>query len=350
MTNSKISSKYIFWALLSFLVCALPSVICYHTEKALIAYGYLIGGSCLCFVTFKAVQSSQYRSYVKIIFYLVIILSAIAAVKGIYQYEFLHIDRPKGPFKHPNVFAEHMEIIIPIVIAAILSKQNLYIKIALSGILLLLFGGLIVTLSRGAWLAVTFSIIVMLIIEKNYKALLLACVPAGLAAAARYDSVLVRLRSIFDLQMQSNAERLYGYYSSFTIIKTNPLTGIGFAHFTDVYPQVALPEAKEILPHAHNLVLAYATEAGIVTASAFVVFICLAALYVYTNFSRITNKNHRLLVLGISCGVLSLMLHGLVDYTLRRSSILLVFMFLTGLGLGIVSCYADDKYNKTIAR
>ena len=350
MYNFKIRSKHIFWALCSFLLFALPSVIYYHTAQALKAYGYLIGGSGLCFATYKAAQIPQYRRYIKAVLCLLLIWSAVAAVKGMYQYEFLHIERPLAFFRHPNLFAMHMEVMIPIVIAAILSKQNLYSKVALSGILLLLFGGLIVTLSRGAWLAVIVAVIVMLMVEKNYKVLLMACTASALAVVARYDVVLERLRSIFDLQMQSNAERLYGLYSSLEIIKANPLTGIGFANFGKVYPQFVLPDAKELLPHAHNLVLAYATEAGILTAIAFIGFICLVGLYFYSNYSQISNKNHRLLVLGIGCGVLTLMLHGLVDHTLRRWELLLIFMFLTGWGLGIVSCYADGNYNKRLTK
>lgn len=339
MRNLIIRSKHIFWTWLSFLIFVLPAVILYPSPKGLREYSYLIGSSILCYVTYKIVQSPQYRRYVKPIFYLIILLSVIAAVKGIYEYGCLGIDRPDGPFRQPNLLAAHMEIIIPIVIAALLSKQNVYFKAILSVVLLLLFGGLIVTLSRGAWLAAMVSVVLMLVSEKKYIALLLACIPAAAAVVVRYDSVLARLQSIFDLQMHSNIERLHGYYSSLLIIKTYPLTGIGLENFKTMYPQYMLPNAKEVLTHAHNLILVYATEAGILAALAFAISIIITGVYFSTHFKKITNQRHRLLVLGIAYGVLALLLHGLVDYTLRHVSILVVFMFLVGLGLGIVRYY-----------
>jgi len=342
MRDFKIKSKYIFWALCCFLIFALPSIIYHPTAKGLREYAYLVGGVGLCYTTYNAVQSPRYSCYVKAVLYLLIIFSAIAAIKGIYQYEVLHIDRPKGAFINPNVFATHMEIIIPVVIAIILSKKSLYTKVALSIVLFLLFGGLIVTLSRGAIVSLTFVILLMLLIEKNYKALLLTCIPAGIAIVSRYDIVLSRIYSIFDLQMRSNIERLNVFNSSIAIIKINPLVGVGLENFRRVYKKFMVPGAKDVVPHAHNIVLAYATEAGILTAIAFIVFVLLSGIYLFQHFPKISDKNHRLLVLGISCGVLSLLIHGLVDYTLRRGSIIFVFMFLVGIGLGLINYYAES--------
>lgn len=341
----KVRAEYIIWSLLFFLLCAFPSVINYPAAKAFKVYGQLFGGSILFFAIFKAVQIPHHRlrCFIKAVLYLLIIFTAVAAVKGIYQYQFLHIERPRSVFTNVNIFAMYMEISIPIVISALLSKKNLYVKIISCLILLSLFGGMVITMSRGAWISLALAIILMIIVTKNYKILLIASVPMILSAAIGYERVVSRLQTIFDLQMQGNAERLHGYYSSLEIIKANPLTGIGFNNFGNIYPQFMLPTAKEVLPHAHNLVLAYATEAGILTAIAFCSFIGLAGLYVYQNYSNITDNNNKLLVLGVTCGLFAILLHGTVDYTLGRSDLFLTFIYLAGVVIGMLHSYTKGN-------
>lgn len=344
MFTNKITSNHIFGVLLSFLLFALPAVMSFPSGRSITTYTYHIIGSVLCLATYKAVQNPKYRVWMQAVLYLLVLISAISAIQGIYQYIFLGINRPQGPFTNTNILAMNIEIMIPVVLAILLSKQNSYIKAVLSVTLLLLAGGLLVSLSRGAWLAVIIVVPALLIIEKNYKILLSVCGTAIAVLCFRYNDVLMRIQSIFDLQMSSNAERLNAFYSSLAMIQAYPF-GVGFKNFKQAYPQFMLPEAKELVSHAHNQVLVYATEAGILAAIAFIVFFFLSGIYVYNYYPQINNEYHRLLTLGISGGVMTILLHGLVDKTLQQSSTLLIVMYMIGLALGIVRSYTVK--NKT---
>jgi len=343
VNKMQLSIKHLFGAFLAFLLFSLTSIAYFHEPNSIKAYGFLVLGIIICYVAYTIARKPQYSAFVKFIVYLLILYSFIAALKGIYQHYALHIDRPRALFLHPNVFATHMEIAIPVVLSFLLNRRNSFMKKCLFGIvLLILFGGLIVTLSRGAWIVVVIVLVLMFWKERNTKLITYISLLALGAAAFRYETVLARLNSVVDPQMQSNVERINVFISSLTIIQTYPLTGVGFGNFGKIYPSFMVPGAKELLPHAHNLILAYATEAGILAGLAFLLFLCLVAYYVCVNYKRVSDSDHKYLILGLACGLLAVVLHGFVDYTLRRTTILLVFMLQMGLCLGLVTQYVKQ--------
>ncbi|SDF72926.1 O-antigen ligase like membrane protein [Sporolituus thermophilus DSM 23256] len=242
---------------------------------------------------------------------------------------------------HPNIFAMYMELIIPFLLAQFLYINNMrWKRILVFAVMVILVLALVITFSRGAWFATIIGAFLVLWCLNGRKAVFwtAAVLPVLLFSST---AIYKRFLSSFDLTMQSNIERIHGLISSFKIILDYPLTGVGLGCYKLFYPTYKLPLAKEILPHAHNTLMVFATEAGVFTAAAFFGFIILLIKSLYLNIRQNIRQNnchneHYYLVMGMSGGILALMLHGFVDYTLGNQGVLGIFMLYIGFLLGLI--------------
>ena len=321
---------WIFFLGLSVFFSHLPNV------SAVKFLNFAVGAVLVCIV-YRFASKENTRKYLEAFLWVVVVFALAIALKGLYQYFVLHISRPRSMVSHPNTFAMYMELTIPLLLAQFLSiKKIRWKRILIFVVLLILVLALVITFSRGAWFATIIGALLVLWCSNGRRAVFWAVAALPILLFSNV-TVYKRFLSSFDLTMQSNVERIYGLISSFKIILDYPLTGVGLGCYEFVYPSYKLPMAKEILPHAHNTLMVFATEAGIIAASAFLVFIIHLVKNLYFSLlqNNCRNERHYLLV-GMSGSVLALLLHGFVDYTLGNQGVLGIFMLYVGYLLGLV--------------
>jgi O-antigen ligase len=306
-------------------------------------------GIILFYISLKAAQQERYRKYLEIILFLTVVYSLVIAGVALYQHFALQIIRPRSIVGRPTYAARYLELSVPIVIALLSTKDlgSRFVKGLLILALICLLGGLFVTFTRGAWVATTIVILLMIIVNKQYKWFALGVV-AMLPATVSNNYGVNRLFSIFQLHHEHNIERLNGWTSSLQIIKDHPWTGIGFDTFKQVYPAYMLPQAREVLAHAHNTPLVLATEGGIFTALFFFCFFVAAMLYIIYGYRTIGSSYYRNLVLGLACAAVALMINGAVDYAFTRSGVWAIFIFQLGFCLGLVRCFGFKNHHHII--
>ena len=136
----------------------------------------------------------------------------------------------------------------------------------------LVFVGLALTMSLGAWLGAAAGQGLLLVANRRWRrtvlrlALAFALVMAVVGAYAQYsrapawDLLITRL----DPTSSSKTERILIWRASLAMWRDHPWFGVGLGTFSAVYPGYRLPEASEpVVSFAHNLILNTMAETGI---------------------------------------------------------------------------------------
>lgn len=187
----------------------------------------------------------------------------IIAYFGIYERSMEGMKQSYATLINPNILAGYLILIIPIVSSLLFYAPKGSKKALLAFSFITMVICLILTRSRAGWLALVGAMSFLVIIEKRKRLTIGLALVLIVAASILMPSVRTRLVTIFDLNSLVNEERIYGVKSALQMIKDHPLTGIGINTFYYVYPQYQLPEAKQHLPHAHNIFLQIGAEMGL---------------------------------------------------------------------------------------
>lgn len=194
--------------------------------------------------------------------------------------------RAFGTFDQPNPYGGYLGIHLPLILAAaIYARGSRRRWIMLLGIVVLI--GIIASRSRGAWLGVGASSIVVVLAAwprtKPWARALLAATAAGLAALTiaallgTFDRALppdvartaygehpvedaVRHRAHDDFAI---AQRVAHWAAGWRMFQERPLLGVGAGNFDDAYRAYALHPFDEPLGHAHNVAINFGAEAGV---------------------------------------------------------------------------------------
>jgi O-antigen ligase len=132
---------------------------------------------------------------------------------------------------------------------------------------------LLLTLTRGAWVAagVTVTVALWIRVRRWFAAYVAAALVAGmLLLAVAPASWTERMRSIADLSDGSNYDRLCMAQAAFYMIGERPLFGIGPAMVFARYPIYRHPTApRYTVKHLHNTFLHLAAERGLLSLGAY---------------------------------------------------------------------------------
>lgn len=138
--------------------------------------------------------------------------------------------------------------------------------------LVLITWALLLTLTRGAWVAVILTLGLLVLFLGRHRSRYVA---GGLVLALAFgvlapDSWTERMRSIVDLRDPSNYDRLCMAEASFYMISERPLFGIGPEMVSERYPIYRHPTAPRFdVPHLHNTFLQLAAEQGLLSLAAY---------------------------------------------------------------------------------
>jgi putative inorganic carbon (hco3(-)) transporter len=220
-----------------------------------------------------------------------------AAHLWILDYRFF---RAFGTFGQPNPFGAFMGMILPLALGTTLGfaayaywqKNNVawlwggfYL-----GCTALLFGGLLASWSRGAWLGFLAACAVMAwsLPRQRWQGSLLigtglllgavlwatGLLPAGVSQRLTgFGQDFVGFRDVRGVIITDDnyavIERLAHWQAAIEMAKTHPWLGVGFGNYESAYPAYALINWPRALGHAHNYYLNLLAETGIIGLSAY---------------------------------------------------------------------------------
>ena len=193
--------------------------------------------------------------------------------------------RPRGPFSHYQTFAGVLLLCDLVVIAAMTYRQrerrwwHWFAAITISLALLL-------SLTRGAWVALIAGVLLLLVVRAP-KALLWLAPLLVLVLLIAPLPVLERASSIADLRDLSNYDRLCMVYSGLRMIEERPLLGIGPDMVEELYPIYRHPTAPFLeRPHLHNAFLQIGAERGLPALAAFLSLLAASLWMALRGFRR----------------------------------------------------------------
>lgn len=272
-----------------------------------------------------------------------IISASIVALYGIYQYFFLKIStsmswvdlsqfpelqtRVYSTLENPNVLAEYLVLVIPLVIAILWVSKGLCQKAAAAGAFGIMSVCLVLTFSRGAWVGMAAAILVFSLMKA--PGLFIAAILLAMISPAFLPPVVVhRAASIGDLEDSSTAYRIPIWIAAARIIADYWFTGVGLglAAFSKIYRDYMIAGTYAL--HTHNLFLQIAAEMGIFGVIA---FIWLAGSGFSRGFYGVKGKSKSsFLTAGVIAALSGHLLHGSFEYIWYSPKVVLAFWMTLG--------------------
>ena len=219
----------------------------------------------------------------KIILISFLFASLLNDLMGLYQ-SFILLERPQGLTHWPTMFASTLLMQFPIqLFIASLSSMPRWSRIlaGFTGVLSILC--LILSQTRGAWLAFLSVFVIFILINKDYRKTafkVFTVIMIGfMLVSMKFPSLTERFESISNVNSATIRERLLMWESATNIFKDYPIHGIGQRMFTKMYnTQYILPDAKERPPadgkghdHPHNNFMKFLCEGGVLGAISFLI-------------------------------------------------------------------------------
>jgi putative inorganic carbon (HCO3(-)) transporter len=226
---------------------------------------------------------------------------------------------------HPNVIAGSLATLMPLPLALLLalpvtSRRQSWLRGALLVICFLQFLVLVLTKSRGGYLALGAGLWLTLWLSGRRRW------TAGLTLIAVLIAVWLVIRPPVETGAEADATqaaldastwafRQWAWHIAVQISSDFPFTGVGMGTFNDVAALLyGFYSPKN--PQAHNLFLQVAVDLGIpglINFLAILMLVLWAAFQAYRVFDRAQDAALRAVAIGGLAGVVATMAHGLVD-------------------------------------
>ena len=287
--------------------------------------------------------------------------ASIASAIGIAQYfnfnplAYRQFAIPASTFTNPNIATTYIDLITPLAFALIfIAKNKTYKSLAtISSILCLSF--LLLSHSRGSWLALIFIVIGLLILvykSLNFKKTFFSHVvqhKSYLIIALITPFILFFIPSSVTKQpikssqvtFDSSAEiRLHAYINSIPMIIDKPLTGTGYGSFKTAFrdymfstvPFSRVTEDK-IYARLHSDFLQVFVELGIIAGLLFLYIYIILLQSCWRIIKQTSNKKIIFITSGLFLAIIANAIHAAVDFPFHKPSSALQFW----IWLGIIS-------------
>lgn len=309
-----------------------------------------------------------------------VFLAAGIAMYGIIQYltssdRVWHFVRPviyhkrgSGTFINPNHFAGYLEMLLPLALTYTLSGRfNYVMKILLGYASLVIFGGIVVSVSRGAWIATGITLVVLfgwLLKTHGYRVqavtvlLVLSVIATGFVLRAELSPN--RRDSLASLMDTENL-RFRLWQPAIALWKENPWWGAGPAHFDYRFRQYrpggTYSWSMQVRPErVHNDYLNTLVDWGLVGA----LLVALAWALFYWDVIRgwkyvqraqtdlaAKRGNKSSFVMGAALGLLAILLHSVTDFNMHMPANALLAVTLMAMVSGHFR-YTTERYWHTV--
>ena len=271
--------------------------------------------------------------------------------------------RGTGTFVSPNNLAGFLEMILPLALAfTITSRLKALPKIFIGYAALAMLAGIVVSVSRGSWIATAAAMLLffaVLMFHHTHRlpaVALLALIIVGGCSTLRAPRDAIFMARVKGLE-SSNGNipdngRFLIWHAALQLWHENPWWGIGPAHFGYRFGKYR-PELIQLSPdRTHNDYLNTLTDFGIVgitliLAAVIVVFACAIWTWRYVRGSPNTLGDYRsnklALVLGASIGLVAILVHSFMDFNMHIPANALIAVTLMAL-LSSYLRFATERY------
>jgi len=261
-------------------------------------------------------------------------LAAGVSLWGLSQYfiGFGDIDnRIRGPFSHWMTFSGVLLLCDSLLLGTVFArgrKTPPLVWLVLALVNAALFGAL----TRGAWVALGISLLLMAAFTRRRMLLALPLL-ALLLVLLSPVSIVQRMLSITDLSDESNYDRLCMLDAGLRMVAQHPMIGIGPDMVPLLYPLYRHPTAPRLwVQHLHDTFLQIAAESGLPTLAAYAWLMLAAGRQAWRGLRREGRDGPRAdLYLGALVGIFAFAIAGLFENNWGDSEVKRCALFLVAL-------------------
>jgi O-antigen ligase len=339
------------WAVLAFMGYAVARYLTADIEY--VARQELVRVLVYGFLFFLIVNNLHRQETTQIIGLTVVFLGMAMALYAIFQFlnnsehvwqtakHLTYRKRGSGPFMNPNHLAGYLEMVLPLALAYTLTGRfRPLAKVFLGYASLMIFVGLMATVSRGGWIAAAISLSVFftwLVRQRDFRvqALILGGALVAVCAVFFLKVQLAPKRGeAMTLNSSADDVRFLLWRPAWAMWCDHPWFGVGPAHFGPRFPQyrpvVNQPGTDLYLQHdpgyAHNDYLNLLVDWGLL--GAVIVLAAWALFYsdVFRSWKYVQRSQNDLIakrsnrasvVMGGSLGLLAILVHSFVDFNMH---------------------------------
>lgn len=232
--------------------------------------------------------------------------------------------RASATFDNPLILAAYLIIILPVSIYSLFELKEKWQRITAGVCVLLIFGGIAATYSRGAYLAVIVMLVVLMFLGKK-QAVGIAALFAGILLILP-QSVYQRLFAILQLDV-STVTRLAIWGGCLKVFTENPLFGVGAG--TENVTNLLQNRFGINQPHAHSLYFELLVEGGLISI---LFFVAVLSLLVYDLFYLLrSGRKWRRMGVAYLASLAGFLLFSVFEFSLQTPKELQYFMLFLGL-------------------
>lgn len=329
----------------------------------------------LYFIVISSVRNKKWTSIILTTIFLAASIAAIYCIFQFYGLDFWFWRKIGGrgslfsTFGNPNYLAGYLAAVIPLVFILFCLQKVKFKKIILEFVVALLYTSLLMTLCRGAWIALFGSIGVMLgavyffkksefTFFKQNKTWIVSLILILLVISVIYStpnplnplgkvSVTQRAASVTEIGSSSMQTRFLIWLSSLETIRQSPLWGEGIGTYGLYCPSsqgavLAQKRYQKYIPYtnksinAHNDYLHIGGEIGIIGLAAFLWIIFAFYKNTLNGLLRSQNRERIFLLIGFIGVVTALLVHALFSFPFHIISNGMLFWLILGLSVVIV--------------
>jgi O-antigen ligase len=334
------------WVVLAFAACALGRYLTADIEY--VARLEMIQVLMYAFLFFAVVNNLYRQESVQIVSFTLVFLAVGISCYAIYQflthsnrvwdYVSPYLGRASGTYISPNNFAGFLEMLLPLATAYVLvGRMKPVVRILLGYSALVMLAGMVVTFSRGGWVAVVVALLVLLgtlIFHRNHRLpaflLLVVLAVGGTVFVTNYLSKTLsymrRVGTPGEAGELNLAVRLDIWTAAEQMWRDHFWWGVGPAHYDYRFREYR-PDSVQMSPdRAHNdylnLLADWGATGGIIVFAGMATFGAgLRKTWKYVrpsenDFGR-GMSNRFAFFLGASAGLFALAVHSMVDFNLH---------------------------------
>ena len=282
---------------------------------------------------------------------LVIAMMVLLAIYGIGQYFLTDYgpidDRIPGPFSHYMTYSGVLLLGVFLVLGRLISHRGA--RRPADWLAFLLIGStLLLTLTRGAWVAA--GIILAAVLLRHARRFPVTYLASFVVATILFLTLApptwkIRITSIVDPRNESNYDRLSMLQAGLFMLSERPLFGIGPGMVEHRYPIYRHPTATRFdVKHLHNSFLQTAAERGLLSLAAYLWLMTAAVRLAYRGYRRHGGASgaDADLYIGTILALVGFNLAGLFEANWRDTEIQRLVLFLLAVPLCLRSASEPD--------
>ena len=248
-------------------------------------------------------------------------------------------------FDNPNTFAQVLILLLPLVLALMLSSKSLLGKAAAAGIFAIGVVALGMTYSRASWVGIACCMVVMVFLWRPSLIpafIILCCVAVPLLP----ETIWNRILTITNMNDSSTSSRFPLYEAALNVIRERPVTGagLGTAATQKFIKDYNLYRGSAPFVHSHNFYLEVWIEAGLLGIVGFVSSMLWNIKKAAHTVRHCGPSAARTITCAAASAMCGAMVCGLADYLWNYPRVMCIFWFVFAMALaGVKLCGSQKK-------